>query len=104
MKARGGRAELPPVGRATAPWELPRSSRGPPEVVRSEVDRFYVAAHDSLKAVWPSVEAVAKALLKHEELDREGLSEAMGATDIYTPVFGVQAAHGLRRELRPLKR
>jgi len=63
--------------------------------IKREVDRFYAIARESVSAVWPAVEAVAKALLKHEELDRDGVDEALGDLDIYTPVIAVQRAHGL---------
>jgi len=66
------------------------------DAVRAEVERFYVVARDSLAAVWPTVQALARVLLKHEELDRKGMFEAIGGSDIYGPVFAVQEAHGLR--------
>lgn len=47
------------------------------------------------------MKALAEALLVHEELDREGLDEAIGDTDIYLPVFAVQREHGLLRPVRP---
>jgi hypothetical protein len=71
---------------------------GSPEehvAIRTEVDRLYGITRDSLTAVWPAVKAVAEALLRHEELDREGFREAVGDTDLFTPVFAVQRAHGL---------
>jgi hypothetical protein len=61
-----------------------------------EVDRFYDAARESLAAVWPAVRRVAEALLKVEELDRDGVFGAIGARDIYAAVLNVQEAHGFR--------
>ncbi len=66
------------------------------DAIRAEIERFYVIARDSLAAAWPTVQTVAKALLKHEELDRKRMFEAIGGSDIYGPVFAVQEAHGLR--------
>jgi hypothetical protein len=66
-----------------------------PEGIRSEVERFYDIARESLATVWPAVRGVAKALLAHEELDREGLNVALDGVDIYSPVFAVQRARGL---------
>jgi hypothetical protein len=63
--------------------------------LRREVDRLYEVARESLSAVWSSVKAVVEALLVHEEIDRDGINEAIGDADIYTPVFAVQQAHGL---------
>jgi hypothetical protein len=68
------------------------------EELRQEVDRFYEIARESVSVVWPSVKALAEALLVHEELDRDGLDEAIGDADIYLPVFTVQRAHGLIRQ------
>jgi ATP-dependent Zn protease len=65
------------------------------EELRQEVDRLYEIARASVSAVWVSVRALAQALLTHEELDREGLNQAIGDADIYSPVFAVQQAHGL---------
>jgi hypothetical protein len=64
--------------------------------IKREVDRFYDAARASLAAVWPAVRGVAGALLKHEELDRDGVFDAIGGVDIYAAVLRVQVAHGLR--------
>ena len=69
--------------------------------LRREVDRLYEVARESLTVVWPSVKAVVEALLVHEEIDRDGVDEAIGDADIYTPVFAVQQAHGLLRVPRP---
>jgi hypothetical protein len=63
--------------------------------IEREVDRLYEVARESLGTVWPAVKAVAKALLKHEELDRDAFDEAIGALDIYAPVVRIQQAHGL---------
>jgi ATP-dependent Zn protease len=63
--------------------------------IRAEVERVYEVARESLRAVWPSVRAVAEALLEREELDRAGLDDVLADTDIYAPVFAVQKAHGL---------
>ena len=46
--------------------------------VRRELDRFYDIARASLGVVWPSVEAVAKALLVREVLDRAAFDTAIG--------------------------
>jgi ATP-dependent Zn protease len=62
--------------------------------VRAEVERHYGVARESLRSVWPSVRAVADALLAREELDRAGLDEALGDADTFGPVFAVQRAHG----------
>ncbi len=70
------------------------------DAVRREVDRFYEVARKSLSVVWPSVKAVAKALLQDEEIDRTGFDEALGDADLYAPVFAVQLEHGL---LRPVE-
>jgi hypothetical protein len=64
------------------------------EDLRAEVDRFYEIARESLVPVWPSVQAVANALLEHEELDRDGLDAAIGEADIFVPVVMVQRTHG----------
>jgi hypothetical protein len=63
--------------------------------LRREVDRLYEVARESLTAVWPSVKALVEALLAREEVDRDGIDEAIGDADIYAPVFAVQQAHGL---------
>jgi len=62
---------------------------GTDDEVRREVERFYEIARESLSSVWPAVAAVAKALLKHEELQREGADAALGDFDIFSPVFQV---------------
>lgn len=67
------------------------------EEIRAEVERLYGVARESLRAVWPSVKAVANALLDHEELDRAGLDDVLADADIFGPVFAVQKAHGLVR-------
>jgi len=63
--------------------------------LRREVDRLYEVARESLTVVWPSVKALAEVLLVREEVDRDGIDEAIGDADIYLPVFAVQRAHGL---------
>jgi len=65
------------------------------EAIRREVDRLYEVARESLITAWPAVKAVAKALVKHQELDRDGLNEAIGDFDIDSSVACVQRAHGL---------
>jgi hypothetical protein len=75
-----------------------------PREIRSEVERSYEIARESLAAVWPAVKRVARALLAHDEIDREGLGAAIGNLDIYSPVFAVQRAHGssgIRGSLSP---
>jgi hypothetical protein len=62
-----------------------------------EVDRFYEIARESLSGVWPVIVAVARALLRHGELGRAALDEALGGFDIYSPVFAVQRQYGLIR-------
>jgi hypothetical protein len=63
--------------------------------LRLEVDRFYEITKASVAAAWPAVKALADALLQQEELERDGVEEALGEADIYGPVFAVQEAHGL---------
>src|ERR1700722_9688289 len=41
--------------------------------IHVEIERLYEVARESLRAVWPSVKAVAEALLEREELDRASL-------------------------------
>ena len=55
--------------------------------IKGEVDRFYGIARESLATVWRAVEAVAAALLKHEDLDRDGVDAALDDIDIYLPIF-----------------
>ena len=74
------------------------------EDLRQEVDRFFEITRASVAAVWPSVKALAKALLVHDEFDREGLDEVIGDADIYLPVFAVQRAHGLLPTSAPILR
>jgi hypothetical protein len=66
------------------------------EAILSEAERFYTIARESLRAVWPAVEALAGALLRHEEIDRDGVDGALSDLEIYHPVCAVQEAHGLR--------
>ena len=47
------------------------------------------------RALWPSVRALAEALLACEEMGREHIDEVIGGRDIRTPVFAIQRAHGL---------
>ena len=63
--------------------------------IRAEVERLYEITRESVRSVWPSVKAVAAALLEQEELNRDGLDRALGDADIFAPVFAVQRAHGL---------
>jgi ATP-dependent Zn protease len=63
--------------------------------IRTEVERLYGVARESVRAVWPSVRAVAEALLEREELNRATLDDVLGGADIFAPVFAVQQAHGL---------
>jgi hypothetical protein len=65
------------------------------EEIRREVERLYEIATKSLSAVWSAVDAIAKLLLQQEELDRAGVSGALGAFDVVMPVLGVQRAYGL---------
>jgi hypothetical protein len=67
--------------------------------IRTEVERLYGVARESVRAVWPSVRAVAEALLEREELNRATLDDVLGDADIFTPVFAVQQAHGLLARL-----
>jgi ATP-dependent Zn protease len=63
------------------------------EDLRRELDRLYEIARESVSAVWPSVKALAEALLVREELDRAGIDEVIRGHDIYTPVLRIQHAH-----------
>jgi ATP-dependent Zn protease len=65
------------------------------DAINTEIERFYAIAKESLAAVWPAVVAVAKALLKHSELDSEGFFTAIQGQDIFGPIHSVQRAHGL---------
>jgi hypothetical protein len=67
------------------------------EEIKREVDRFYDVARASLSAVWGAVDRVARALLEHEELDRDGVDGALGDAYVYRPVLAVQQRYGLRR-------
>ena len=71
--------------------------------IKREVDRFYEIARESVSAVWQAVEQMAKALLKDNELERDGVDEALGGADIYMPVFAVQRAHMLLRDRIQIK-
>lgn len=68
--------------------------QGSTEVVVREMNVLYDVAKQSLLAVWPTVAGLAKALLRHGELDQGGIDRWVRG-DIYTPVFEVQAAHGI---------
>ncbi len=61
-----------------------------------EIERLYEGAKASLVAVWPAVQALAKALLKHDELDENGIFEAIKGVDVFRPVLAVQERYGLR--------
>lgn len=65
------------------------------DALKASVTRFYEISRESIISVWPAVRGVAKVLLKHGELDRDGFFEAIGSFDIYKPVRAVQQAHGL---------
>jgi len=65
------------------------------EELRREVDKFYEVTRQSVAAVWPSVKALAQALLGHEEMDRDAIDGVIGGENIYGPVFAVQRVHGL---------
>ena len=68
--------------------------------IKREVERFYDIVRESLSAAWETVRSVAKALLTHEELDRDAVDEALGVGDLYTLVFAVQRRHGVMPERR----
>jgi hypothetical protein len=61
-----------------------------------EIERFYEAARESLASVWPAMQAVADALLAHEELDCDQVFEAIQGIDVFGKVLAVQEAQGLR--------
>ena len=63
--------------------------------VRGEIERLYEIARASLSAVWPAVEVLVNALLKHEELDREAIDEVLGGLEVFRPVLAVQRSYGL---------
>jgi len=69
------------------------------DAIAAELERFYLAAKESLSAIWPVVQSVAKALMSHTEIDDQGFRAAIGARDIYTPVFDVQERHGFLRRM-----
>lgn len=66
-----------------------------PEELRVEVDRLYETTRESIVAVWPSVKAIAGALLAREELDEDSIESLLGGHDLSTPVLAIQRAHGL---------
>jgi ATP-dependent Zn protease len=78
---------------------LSMNTREGDDQVRREIDRYFEVARESLSAVWPAVQRVAKALLELEELDLDGVAEAIGNVDIFSPVFAVQRVHGLLPEV-----
>jgi len=55
--------------------------------------RCYAMSLDCLRSVWPLVDRVARALMAQTTLNRSDLLDLIGDTDIYSPVFAVQAAH-----------
>jgi hypothetical protein len=69
-------------------------SRDPRELM-VEAERFYGVAKESLRVVWPTVDRVASALLRHRELDRDRLFSAIGNVDLSARVHAVQGVHGL---------
>lgn len=69
--------------------------RGIAEDIRHEADRLYEIARESVSAVWGAVDALAKALLKSEELDRDGIQAVLGEFDLFMKVLVVQRKHGL---------
>ena len=69
------------------------------EEIRREVERLYEIATKSLSAVWSAVDVLAKALIEAEELDRDGITGALGESDVFIPVLAVQRAHGLLQTL-----
>jgi ATP-dependent Zn protease len=62
--------------------------------VRGVVDDFSEVARECLTALWPAVVALAKALLKHEELQRDAIEEVLGDFDLLGIGMAVQVAHG----------
>jgi hypothetical protein len=81
---------------------LRTGARPEQEELRREVDALYEIARASVSAVWSSVTALAAALLRDEELDRDGVDGVLGDADIQSPVFAVQRAHGLLPGARPV--
>lgn len=65
------------------------------EAIKSEVNRFYEIARESLSAVWPAVKAIARALLEREELDREDVEKVLEPFPLFPSILRVQQAHGL---------
>ena len=64
------------------------------EDIRREADRFYEIARESVSTVWPAVHALARALLKQEELDRDGVQAVLADFDLFMRVLVVQRKHG----------
>ncbi len=75
--------------------DLLRTAALDDDEVWREVDRFYESTRESLVAVWRVVDRVAKALLRHEELDRGAFDVTLGDANIYAPIFAVQRRHQL---------
>lgn len=69
--------------------------------LRREVDRIYEITRECVAVLWPAVKALAKALLVHEEMDRDAIDEVIGPHDIYIPVFRIQRVHGLLPDTVP---
>lgn len=65
------------------------------DAIKTTVTRSYDISRESITSVWPAVQAVAKALLKHNEFGRERFFEVIDGFDIYKPVRAVQRGHGL---------
>jgi ATP-dependent Zn protease len=70
------------------------------EEIRAEIDRYYDVARECLVAAWPAVVALAKALLKHEELERAAIEEVLVDFDLLRTGLAIQVAHGFL--VRPL--
>jgi hypothetical protein len=64
------------------------------EEIRAEIDRYYDGARECLSAAWPAVVALAKALLKHEELERAAIEEVLLEFDLLRTGLAIQVAHG----------
>ncbi|HEX2882457.1 MAG TPA: hypothetical protein VHO25_23210 [Polyangiaceae bacterium] len=62
--------------------------------LRNEIAQFYDISKRSLKAVWPAVVSVTRALLKHGELDRRAFNAAVAGHDVYR-VIDVQRECGI---------
>lgn len=62
--------------------------------VRAELDRYYDVARKCLSALWPAVTALAKELLKHEELERAAIEQVLDPYDLLGTGMAIQVAHG----------